>query len=382
MSLWKGEFRLVNLEPYDGPSGFREVKMNLQRFRLAKAPPYKAISYACGQPFKSYDWAPPEMRDLMTPIEVEEPPITTEAQPGNLVAEGHISRMSKNLQLALEHFQRAGVTGWLWVDAICIRQNDAAERAFQVQMMGDIYAMADEVIIWTGLDPLQVDDVLEVLQKVAPALEREDRSSPLPSFGDLALQERIGVANLYSQKLLMFLLWLESCRWFERTWIIQECVLARSARVFIGGDSVSWVTCLGLIERLARWGWIVKLMSMLKAAFGFSDRGAIWNAIRLVELYQWARWPMERTLEKDSGAASSNTYIAQSLKEIDKRSLEDLSYLLKTSASFLSSDPRDKLFALLGIIFRRYSPRSKLLTEGKFLSYETPFEMMYATQSP
>jgi hypothetical protein len=376
MSLRTGEFRLVHLEPYDGPSGFREIKMDLQRFRIAQAPPYKAVSYACGQPFKSYDWAPPEMRDLLTPTEVEEPPIAIEAQPGNLIVQGYISRMSRNLQLALDHLQRAGVTGWLWVDAICIRQDDAAERASQVQMMGDIYAMAAEVIIWTGPDPLQVDDVLEVLRKVGPALVDEDRSSPLP-FGDPALQERIGVASLYSQKLLMFVLWLESCRWFERTWIIQECILARSARIFIGGHSIPWGQCFGLIERLARWGWIVELMRMLDAAFGFSDRGAIWNAIRLTELHQWARSPMPKC-EIALGNQHAKASAVQTLAEIDKRSMEDLSYLLKTSASFVSSDPRDKVYALLGIIFRRYSPRSKLLTKGQFLSYEKPFPTIYS----
>lgn len=49
--------------------------------------------------------------------------------------------------------QRANQTtlqSLLWVDAICINQNDVAERANQVKLMGGIYQRASQVKIWLG----------------------------------------------------------------------------------------------------------------------------------------------------------------------------------------------------------------------------------------
>ncbi|EMD00971.1 hypothetical protein BAUCODRAFT_60134, partial [Baudoinia panamericana UAMH 10762] len=40
--------------------------------------------------------------------------------------------------------------GWLFVDAICINQNDVAERSSQVALMGQIYRNAYQVLAWLG----------------------------------------------------------------------------------------------------------------------------------------------------------------------------------------------------------------------------------------
>lgn len=38
----------------------------------------------------------------------------------------------------------------LWIDAICINQEDIHEKNIQVRMMGDIYTSATEVLVWLG----------------------------------------------------------------------------------------------------------------------------------------------------------------------------------------------------------------------------------------
>ncbi|KAF2675592.1 HET-domain-containing protein, partial [Lentithecium fluviatile CBS 122367] len=40
----------------------------------------------------------------------------------------------------------------LWIDAICIRQDDNDEKSQQLPMMGDIYTFAESVNIWLGID--------------------------------------------------------------------------------------------------------------------------------------------------------------------------------------------------------------------------------------
>ena len=38
----------------------------------------------------------------------------------------------------------------VWIDAICINQNDNEEKSHQVAVMGDVYRKASEVLIWLG----------------------------------------------------------------------------------------------------------------------------------------------------------------------------------------------------------------------------------------
>ena len=39
---------------------------------------------------------------------------------------------------------------WIWIDAICINQDDNEEKSKQVPLMGEIYSQAREVFVWLG----------------------------------------------------------------------------------------------------------------------------------------------------------------------------------------------------------------------------------------
>ncbi|KAI1088933.1 hypothetical protein F5B19DRAFT_402879 [Rostrohypoxylon terebratum] len=45
-----------------------------------------------------------------------------------------------------------GDAACIWIDAICIFQQDLAERASQVQMMGQIDICSERIIIWLGCE--------------------------------------------------------------------------------------------------------------------------------------------------------------------------------------------------------------------------------------
>jgi Heterokaryon incompatibility protein (HET) len=44
----------------------------------------------------------------------------------------------------------SGNTTWIWIDALCIDQQNNSERNHQVRVMGKIYEMAIEVLVWLG----------------------------------------------------------------------------------------------------------------------------------------------------------------------------------------------------------------------------------------
>src|SRR2546421_7941835 len=58
--------------------------------------------------------------------------------------------VTENLYVALQHIRLEKSDRILWVDAICIDQDNTQERGHQVQQMRDIYREAEQVVIWLG----------------------------------------------------------------------------------------------------------------------------------------------------------------------------------------------------------------------------------------
>ena len=63
---------------------------------------------------------------------------------------GNMIEVTKNLEEALCYIQQDRHPVTLWVDAICINQDDNSEKNEQVQKMREIYERAAEVIVWLG----------------------------------------------------------------------------------------------------------------------------------------------------------------------------------------------------------------------------------------
>jgi len=60
-------------------------------------------------------------------------------------------RVRKNLYDALYHLRNNEKERVIWVDAICINQNDNDERSCQVSIMPSIYSRAQKVLVWLRL---------------------------------------------------------------------------------------------------------------------------------------------------------------------------------------------------------------------------------------
>jgi hypothetical protein len=60
--------------------------------------------------------------------------------------------MRPNLYLSLKHLRQTSISRVLWVDAICINQDNQDERSIEVKRMGQIYTLAWRVVVWLGPD--------------------------------------------------------------------------------------------------------------------------------------------------------------------------------------------------------------------------------------
>lgn len=75
------------------------------------------------------------------------------------------TQITLNLEAALRHIRQPSCPAVLWVDALCINQEDQAEKNHQVEMMREIYSGAELVIAWLGVAGEDSDLAMELLGK-------------------------------------------------------------------------------------------------------------------------------------------------------------------------------------------------------------------------
>ncbi|KAH6690803.1 heterokaryon incompatibility, partial [Leptodontidium sp. MPI-SDFR-AT-0119] len=73
-----------------------------------------------------------------------------EAPVSNILLNGCSIPVRENLHQFLQHARDAGWYMNLWIDAVCINQDDKAEKAQQIGIMGTVYSLASNVLIWLG----------------------------------------------------------------------------------------------------------------------------------------------------------------------------------------------------------------------------------------
>jgi hypothetical protein len=109
----------------------------------------------------------------------------------------------------------------IWVDQICIDQNDDAEKSAQVLRMGELYASAKLVVIWLGVGTDKDTAAVRLIRKV----RANTKAGHTYEMNDDDL------SNLRAL--------LENPYWL-RFWIVQEIALAKDLYIWIGLHSLDW----------------------------------------------------------------------------------------------------------------------------------------------
>ncbi|KAM0264110.1 hypothetical protein ACHAQJ_000855 [Trichoderma viride] len=150
--------------------------------------------------------------------------------------------IGKNLESALRHLRYTSKPRTLWIDAICINQNDNAEKATQVVRMSDIYSLAARVVVWLG--PAEDDSDLAISTlaylggQVETTLDAYRLTSPgaeEPTWYDIDLKLPYSEAQWKAIDCLILR------EWFIRVWTAQEIQLAnRLAVIQVGSATLLW----------------------------------------------------------------------------------------------------------------------------------------------
>ncbi|KAI1252409.1 hypothetical protein MGN70_006984 [Eutypa lata] len=137
------EIRLLELLPSAGPKYARIPECRLIQSSLLEKPQYAALSYC---------WGDPERNRV-------------------IIVDDLGIRIPQNLFEALIELRPTEGSLIIWIDYLCINQNNNSEKSWQVGLMKEIYSRADGVLAWLGPGNAESDLVLEYLDKIGRKAE-------------------------------------------------------------------------------------------------------------------------------------------------------------------------------------------------------------------
>lgn len=133
--------------------------------------------------------------------------------------------ITESLHQALQHLRSEVADRTIWIDAICINQNDKAERSKQVSIMGDIYKCARGVVNWLGVETTDTAVGMDVLSYL---------------FGNEDLTAGRPWETFKPEKLCAGLNDILNRDYFERMWVVQENALAAKITLQVGNRTIAW----------------------------------------------------------------------------------------------------------------------------------------------
>ena len=297
------EFRLITVIPGDN----LPIQTTLSKASLNDAnesiPRYTALSYVWGLP---------------TPRKT-------------IICNGEEITVTVNLEAALLQLRDKSQERVIWIDQLCINQNDYDERNKQVSMMGCIYSMAEQVAVWLGPSD---DDTSRVWSLFLDLVTL--RNFAKPDVYDLALRDEPhgswvnaeidinakvqSMALHEAQKKLPNLppatdpLWQAVKRllerpWFFRMWTFQEVIMSKKCMIWCGGFYMS----LNLLRN---------------ACLGMENAG----------------------FDASTGIQQNVTFFETQNREFKAGSTSSLRWLLEANRTRAATEPRDMIYALRGVI--------------------------------
>ena len=239
------------------------VECQLDEVETENCPPFEALSYVWGA------------RSASDPI---------------IRVSGSNFQVTRNCYDAIVHLRGTETPRVVWIDAICIDQDNAQEKNAQVERLGAVYTRAQRTIIWLGV------------------YER-----PIPFSGRL---DDVTV------------IWMLQRAWWTRVWIIQELSLSRTPVLLVGRHEIPWVN----------------LEAGINEFFGSNQSGQ-WIALSRVRHINTGG-PFSSRIIQRAEALMDMRRVIRGTNHAENMGLLELLILFQ---DYQSGRRRDKVFSLLNI---------------------------------
>jgi len=324
------EIRLLHVYP---GAWNDNIECHLETVSLYDKPKYPAISYVWGDP------------NITLCITIDDQSLA----------------ITRNLFMGLQRLRRTDKVLVIYADAACINQSDLDERSEQVQLMGEIYSSAVEVLIWLGYGrdtqaPLEQPDIVqwtgderddEIIEayfkrsenRDEERLEQEKTGDVLGMFVFIricAMDKHWSEIPFFTVEngtlcpktiwpaVLLAIATLQSNTWWRRIWVVQETVLARGATAMYSNVTIPW----NLFTKAARLSRIHKVTCCDKVTSSLSKYD-------------------EDATEKSLFATYAATSLQIRERRNEKLSLRDI---MRRVHLHEATDIRDEVFGILGLV--------------------------------
>ncbi|KAF2675615.1 HET-domain-containing protein [Lentithecium fluviatile CBS 122367] len=292
---------------------------------------YQALSYAWGDDIASYEIF---LQDISVPSEGLSREDFYQLSAHQAVPKRFYVR--PNLCQALRQLRSESQDLWLWIDALCIDQNNDAEKSHQIPKMLGIYSNALNVCIWVG--------------ESGDTDEGQKAMDFIPSIVNLKLLDRMTTQETPDEKIAASWAAFASILrrpWFRRRWVIQEVAASRNASVQCGNRSMNWIDFADAVQLFTT------KIERIRALYDNSELSKMDpDALSHVE---------------SAGATAIVNATSNVLRRTQSGSILDriwnIESLVMRFLHFEASDPRDAIFALLSL-----ASDGHLMTNGKVCS--------------
>ena len=264
----------------------------------------------------------------------------------SILCNGVPLKIPRNLADALYRLAESGQTLHLWCDALCINQEDEAEKSSQVRNMLRIFEKADSVIAWLG-EPIAQSgsfarDGLRVLSLNSPTISEMIEHDLSVSKGTLCAA--------HFARVQCWILSVLDNEWWSRTWIRQEVFGAKK-----------------IVLRLGKWTYDFELIiSRIADILRFWDREG-WPT---TDLAIGTRCRIMSQHFQHQGTDNHRFGPPVHRKTYTRHWLDTL----HDGAVFGATDPRDRVYGILGIVS---SPTARLYVDSPAANRFEPLPIDY-----
>lgn len=209
------DVRLLSLDP---GSIEEPLKGSLRVVSLNDPPAFEAVSYC---------WGAPQVADV-------------------LWCDGTPLSVTQSVSELLRQLRDTKTTRNLWIDAVCIDQDNADECQRQIGLMGDLYRKAHEVIVWLGPGDEQTDKAFTFAQETYEVCRRIRND-------DITLRNLLANGFPAIDDPRWSDLWrLVMKTYWSRSWVVQEIALAHAPVIRCGSKCFPWSSFVELNDAVDR----------------------------------------------------------------------------------------------------------------------------------